>query len=471
MMAEAARIGSLGAGSAGRRYHSCGYSAGSVRVRFGVFSIILGVSAGLTLAVVAAVGLATASAADDGLPPGYSRLGLDEAMAEAQREGRLLVVGATAAWSEPCKRMDESTWRDERVAQWVKANAVAIKVDVDQDRDTAARLRVGAVPTTLVFRQGELFDRVTGYRDASSMLEWLERAEAGRTSAERLRELIGERPEPEALNVFERVAVIERLRRDDRLDDLYEELRWLREVLSQEAYREADSNNRFEVVWSRLSHDTRELVRTHEPLSELIGEVRDDYQRRLEVESDRFYRETWIEMNNALRDDQRTLGWIDSIMTDEEATRMVREKGLLTVLRRVLVEHERWEAYGALIRERDAASEIENTARWLGEEKRRARARSEDDFEAIMEPHYAHAREWFGRMHATLLAAERDALAWTIVEQLGEVIEDDGAFEAEMVEWAQRIGAIRPRHFEILDASNPKHKEHKDVLRLLLDGP
>ena len=47
----------------------------------------------------------------------------EQALARARREGRYLLVDATAAWCAPCKLMDRTTWRDPSVLAQLQRNA------------------------------------------------------------------------------------------------------------------------------------------------------------------------------------------------------------------------------------------------------------------------------------------------------------------------------------------------------------
>src|SRR5262245_35363621 len=58
----------------------------------------------------------------DELPPVFSTKSFDEAKAATKASGKLLIVKATAVWCGPCKQMDRTTWRDEKVVKWVGEN-------------------------------------------------------------------------------------------------------------------------------------------------------------------------------------------------------------------------------------------------------------------------------------------------------------------------------------------------------------
>jgi thioredoxin 1 len=101
----------------------------------------------------------------------FSKMTYKEAV-EASK-GKLLVVDATATWCPPCQMMERDTWPDATLTSWVKDNGVAVQIDVDQDPTSARDLRISAMPTVILFRDGKELGRTQGYMTASEMLNWL----------------------------------------------------------------------------------------------------------------------------------------------------------------------------------------------------------------------------------------------------------------------------------------------------------
>src|SRR4051794_16091870 len=119
----------------------------------------------------------------------FRDMGLGEALEAAAREGRRFVLADfQAAWCGPCKKLDETTWRDERVRGWLSAEAVCVKIDGDLHRDLAEKYRIQAYPTILLLEpDGREIDRLVGYRDAATFQEEAREALAGRDSLARAR--------------------------------------------------------------------------------------------------------------------------------------------------------------------------------------------------------------------------------------------------------------------------------------------
>ena len=106
-------------------------------------------------------------------PPLFTPYSLDAAIELTRQSGRILVVDVMAQWCGPCREMDRTTWRDDRVIAWVREHATALQLDADREPDAAARLRVDAFPTVIAMRNGNEVARAVGYRGPDDMLDWL----------------------------------------------------------------------------------------------------------------------------------------------------------------------------------------------------------------------------------------------------------------------------------------------------------
>ena len=114
----------------------------------------------------------------------FSELGLEAAVEQAKKEQKLVLVDFTASWCGPCKKMEKDTWAAAEVKTWLGANALALQVDVDEEKDVARRFRIEAMPTIVALRDGVEFDRIVGYRDASGFLEWARDVRAGKRKSD-----------------------------------------------------------------------------------------------------------------------------------------------------------------------------------------------------------------------------------------------------------------------------------------------
>ena len=70
-----------------------------------------------------------------------------------------VLVDFWAAWCGPCRMIAPTV---EQIANDYDGRAVVGKVDVDSNRDTALKYDIRAIPTLLVFKNGEVADRIVG---------------------------------------------------------------------------------------------------------------------------------------------------------------------------------------------------------------------------------------------------------------------------------------------------------------------
>jgi thioredoxin 1 len=90
---------------------------------------------------------------------------LDEAkdiISKATEEGKLVVIDFTATWCGPCKMIAPVYEELSDSEEMKKLGVVFLKVDVDENQDTAAEYNVSAMPTFIFIKGGEVKDRLMG---------------------------------------------------------------------------------------------------------------------------------------------------------------------------------------------------------------------------------------------------------------------------------------------------------------------
>ncbi len=126
----------------------------------------------LVVALIAGL-LAFGSGAAWAKPAVFENVSMEAATKRGREENKLVVIDAMAEWCGPCKQMDRTTWVNASVVEWMKANCIAVQLDVDKDPQGARRLGVRAMPTVVVFANGKEVDRRVGGLNAKQMLDWL----------------------------------------------------------------------------------------------------------------------------------------------------------------------------------------------------------------------------------------------------------------------------------------------------------
>jgi thiol:disulfide interchange protein DsbD len=107
---------------------------------------------------------------------GWLEQDLEGALAKAKAEHKVVLVDIYAEWCAQCKELDEQTWPDPAVRQWLAQNAVAIRIDTDARRkDLAAKLQIRSYPTVLLLdAEGRELRRLLGFQKPGTMKAWLE---------------------------------------------------------------------------------------------------------------------------------------------------------------------------------------------------------------------------------------------------------------------------------------------------------
>ena len=85
---------------------------------------------------------------------------------------RPLVVEFGAGWSQPTNQMKQ-VWNDPKLADWIRNQAVAVRVDGDKRKDLIKRFGVKSYPTILVLHGDKELGRKVGLQKAGPLVSWL----------------------------------------------------------------------------------------------------------------------------------------------------------------------------------------------------------------------------------------------------------------------------------------------------------
>jgi thiol-disulfide isomerase/thioredoxin len=386
-------------------------------------------------AIIAILAAACASLA---APPVFTDQPFEQARTAAEQQQKLLLVDATADWCPPCKEMDRTTWVDPRVEKWLGERAIAIQVDVDAEPEVARELRIRAMPTVIVFKNGAEFDRVVGYRSADQLLSWLEGVEAGRTSLDALRDEAGGRGARE--NVEARLELARSLSQGGKYEEAAEayEWLWLNMLEHQPSYAG--------VRVSFMAGDMEALAREHPAARDRFKALRDQTEARLKQEPRTWDDLTdWIVLNRVIDDQDATLAWVDRIKGTDSGKETLRRVNYL--VDDLLLDRGRWADYGmiqanpleALRQEHAQIAMFEQMQDDLDDEQKAL-------FRGFATESFIEAA---ANLHASLLAAEREAEAWDVADEAVRLL-DDPALKPTLVRRALQANQPRPRHLELL---------------------
>jgi thioredoxin 1 len=82
----------------------------------------------------------------------------------------LVLVDFWAQWCGPCKMIAPVL---DEIDQEVGDKVTIAKVNVDENPDTAGRYGVMSIPTLMIFKNGEMVDKLHGFQPKEQLMEWL----------------------------------------------------------------------------------------------------------------------------------------------------------------------------------------------------------------------------------------------------------------------------------------------------------
>jgi len=90
---------------------------------------------------------------------------------EVLQSQKPVLVDFWAAWCAPCRMLAPAV---EAIAEQYSESTVVVKLNVDDNPDTAAAYRIKGIPTLILFNEGKEVERVIGTTSKQSISRMIE---------------------------------------------------------------------------------------------------------------------------------------------------------------------------------------------------------------------------------------------------------------------------------------------------------
>ncbi|WP_448530202.1 thioredoxin family protein [Raineya sp.] len=101
-----------------------------------------------------------------------------EALNEAQKQNKPIMVDFYTTWCGPCKLMTKTTFASTQIGDFADANFIAFKVDCEKGEgiQLAQKYEVFSYPTiAFIDKNGNLLGKEIGYKNADDFLELMQK--------------------------------------------------------------------------------------------------------------------------------------------------------------------------------------------------------------------------------------------------------------------------------------------------------
>ncbi|MEM8834231.1 MAG: thioredoxin domain-containing protein [Planctomycetota bacterium] len=257
----------------------------------------------------------------------------------AGESGRFALLHFTAEWCRPCKMMGRDVYPDASVSAWLHANALSIKIDVDEQNEVAEAFAVSAMPTIVLIRDGETADRITGARKADQFVEWLRSVEGGGGELAKIRQRAANIEDSPGTDLSARSRLASDALSAGLFDIATEQYLWLFDQASPNL-TSSIAVGLHSMMWH---HSVEYLIERHESARAAFTERRDALTRVVRSDGRKRISDlrAWLILNQVIGDDEAILNWLDEAKASPARDRLLKRCGNFAY--EAVVAAERWE--------------------------------------------------------------------------------------------------------------------------------
>ncbi len=122
----------------------------------------------------------------------FRTISFEKACTLARSSKKRIMIDFYTDWCAPCKKLDQTTWKNAKVRTWLSRQLVCLKVDAEKNAKLASKYKIEAYPTILFLKpDGSEIDRIVGYLEPREFLSSAKDALAGRDSLSRAKDKLG----------------------------------------------------------------------------------------------------------------------------------------------------------------------------------------------------------------------------------------------------------------------------------------
>ena len=405
----------------------------------------------LLLTIVLSLACVQTCLAQNDIDP-FTDLPFDQARETAQNEGKPLLLYVFKRTCGPCKHMNRTTWTNPVLAEWIRDNAIAVRIDYSRNRKLRTELGLKRYPETLIYLDEDNIVRRPGYVDAPTILRDFGEPDLAEEAAVIHREQHQWRvDETQRVNIFSLTTKANRLVDEQDYETALAAYVWL--------WRNGPKHIKSfgsRSVYMQLTNLTQ-LTTNHPPAMRQFRIYRNNIERKLIEDTATFDDlKDWIMLNDVIDEPESTVAWIIRIRDSDRFKATFEQTE--SQIHKSLTEWNQWALLGEI--HPNPVSTVRNSLRTnlqlinivrQGADLPDPDQRLVDDaIPSFTEIINESAMNKGAEIYAACLAANRDAEAKQIAA-LFHQLDADGSLHILLVRHALKAGALRERHLKMID--------------------